>query len=673
MNSAITPLEPIPKPAGTHTGSNETAHFLRQFSSILEEWEGEPVLKAPDGGALRQIIRDLDRARRQFDSKLFLLVIFGSLKAGKSTLTNALAGQHVSPSGFGHETTLRPSLILRGEEDVIEQYLSTDPEIINFLLQCSKPVERFQDPPVFNSRQDTSPSLESDSKQKELFNKVRNTFDDITDYLRGIRDLSEIRSIRVKREPISSLTQLLTDKLLEEPLLTVIRIRGSEILKDGLAIVDMPGLDGTKSNWRDNPIHEWVIKRAEFFLFVQSSIAAINKETCEFLKSIVARTNHPPVFVIQNIFEADHWRPEHERKKEQEDQRQRAQQTVEGLLKCATRSVKGLNLGKAWDGIRALNGESEQWLQESGFPEFQKDLSEVLHSGRAVLQEKNNLKGADHSFRVALETLKRERDLITQLRTGYSEEIGRLNRRREALEGIDYQHCKTACRDLIESKAQAITTNWQQEASDSIGSMKTRLNREHFALEVNAMVEAEGNRLARSGTQLHLDPESILPEYTIQLGAHCGQAESGLVETLGQPPKPSHEDIPVLHDGRFSHRDMEANRAWRYFWEIRWDAADIGNHLEEVVRDWTREIKERSSEWRQQFLNQKLSEYLQKRRQYFRSTVDAQIQQIENEAKPKLERARVMEEAIAKLEVDIRSLNEALQDALVNARGETLQ
>jgi hypothetical protein len=53
--------------------------------------------------------------------------------------------------------------------------------------------------------------------------------------------------------------------------------------------------------------------------------------------------------------------------------------------------------------------------------------------------------------------------------------------------------------------------------------------------------------------------------------------------------------------------------------------------------------------------------------------VDAQIQQIENEAKPKLERARVMEEAIAKLEVDIRSLSEALQDALVNARGETLQ
>jgi hypothetical protein len=44
---------------------------------------------------LEQNIRDRDRARRRFYSKFFFIVVFGPLKAGKSTLTNAPAGEYV--------------------------------------------------------------------------------------------------------------------------------------------------------------------------------------------------------------------------------------------------------------------------------------------------------------------------------------------------------------------------------------------------------------------------------------------------------------------------------------------------------------------------------------------------------------------------------------------------
>ena len=54
--------------------------------------------------------------------------MFGPLKAGKSTLTNLLAREYVSPTGFGMETTLRPSIILksRTKEYSIDIYEMVD-------------------------------------------------------------------------------------------------------------------------------------------------------------------------------------------------------------------------------------------------------------------------------------------------------------------------------------------------------------------------------------------------------------------------------------------------------------------------------------------------------------------------------------------------------------------
>ena len=115
--------------------TDATRNLLNQVDGVLSQWQSFDFTNALDATGLAQITRNVDRARRQFDSKLFFVVIFGPLKAGKSTLTNTLAGDYVSPTGFGKETTRRPSLVIRAEESGIDQYFSIDPDVSRFLSQ----------------------------------------------------------------------------------------------------------------------------------------------------------------------------------------------------------------------------------------------------------------------------------------------------------------------------------------------------------------------------------------------------------------------------------------------------------------------------------------------------------------------------------------------------------
>jgi hypothetical protein len=211
--------------------TEETKTLLQLIDSILGQWHGFPLRDTLDSAALEQIVRDIDRARRQFDGKLFFVVVFGPLKAGKSTLTNALAGEYVSPAGFGKETTRRPSLVVQASESGIDQYFSTDPDVNHSLSQRE----------VGRNVRGISPGEDETHRVA----KVREAFDAVADYLRGIRSKDEFQGrIRVSTLPLNGplLEKSLTQNLVTEPLLTVIRCKGGHLLSKGVAIVDMPGL-----------------------------------------------------------------------------------------------------------------------------------------------------------------------------------------------------------------------------------------------------------------------------------------------------------------------------------------------------------------------------------------------------------------------------------------------
>lgn len=112
-------------------------------------------------------------------------------------------------------------------------------------------------------------------------------------------------------------------------------------------------MDGNLANWQNNPVFRWVIEVADFFLFVQSSVAALNKDTKEcFVREVASRGRKPPIWCIQNIIDARFWLPEAQRTEDAERQRDQALSRVKEMLdwpadKPAPASV-GLNLGLAW-------------------------------------------------------------------------------------------------------------------------------------------------------------------------------------------------------------------------------------------------------------------------------------------------------------------------------------
>ena len=101
---------------------------MQELDQILGELyariptENESPLKAgSEGSKLLSAFDDkLKRSRREFDAILFFTVCFGILKSGKSTLVNLLAGhEEASPTRFGQDTTIRPCILMAGEEDEI--------------------------------------------------------------------------------------------------------------------------------------------------------------------------------------------------------------------------------------------------------------------------------------------------------------------------------------------------------------------------------------------------------------------------------------------------------------------------------------------------------------------------------------------------------------------------
>jgi len=80
---------------------------------------------------------------------------------------------------------------------------------------------------------------------------------------------------------------------------------------------------------------------------VQSSVAAFNRETDAFLREVLARTKKPPIWAIQNLFDARHWQPEEKRREDERNQRERGKDRILEVLKEAPRAVLGLNLGLA--------------------------------------------------------------------------------------------------------------------------------------------------------------------------------------------------------------------------------------------------------------------------------------------------------------------------------------
>lgn len=377
----------------------------------------------------KKLFLNLKRARQEFESKKFFVVIYGPVKSGKSTLTNCFARQYVSPSKFGVECTARPSFIIQSDESAIYEYYPIEEEKEEFI----KPEEKESLSAIEPAADETVPTeagLEQEAGDTETTTEAvaddasetvsvpieetapvvepvrdihvkpdtvkvdeKKYFDLIIDYLRGIASEEELRAhIHIEKYDLTKEhveTKLIANQE-KKPLVTVVKVQGGGFLSPEIAIVDMPGLDGTNCNIRDTPIYNWFLEKTDLMIFVQSSMAAINVETMDFLEKLVSQSKNPPTWFVQNLIDCKYWRTLEERMNDAEEQLMETKSALvhainppEGDINATT-----INLGKAADGLDDKNAEL---LADSGFEDFEQQIRRLIEMKRIRISEKNGL------------------------------------------------------------------------------------------------------------------------------------------------------------------------------------------------------------------------------------------------------------------------------------------
>lgn len=405
---------------------NDIDTLREELEELINFYEDKNLQSLSYNKCFRKTEDMLDRAKREFDASLFFILMFGPLKAGKSTLTNLLAREYVSPTGFGIETTLRPSLIMKSRT---KEY-----------------------------RIDIYEIVDAKDDKEELFHLIM-------DVLRGILDFQAVKS-RIRKVTIPLTQHNVENQLIRyldsEPLVTVLNVPGGDLITEHIALIDMPGLDGIKSNWQDSVVHKWILKRADFLIFIQSSMAALNKTTFDFLQDAYLGSRKPPLWLVQNIIDAKYWRSDEDRRSDNDAQRRNAKEHISSLLGISEdlRST-AINLGKASDGMNADN--FSYLLDESGFPEFEKNLKDILNESRVRIQQENSVKGVLYAIHCCNLEFENYREELKGVYAEYDEQVRELAEPQNILDAMCKAIRPEAIKQPLEAALKGYVGEWEKQ------------------------------------------------------------------------------------------------------------------------------------------------------------------------------------------------------------------
>ncbi len=280
--------------------ADEFAKKLNSYSKASPELQG----------MMKRSEREIERSLARFRSNLLLMATIGSVKSGKSTLTNCLTRRNLCLTRLGIETTRLPMIILASDDGT----------------------ERME---LF------SPLAAGTLSEQELFELV-------IDYLRKVEPENFHEKVSIDRRNLSQpnleawgmghTSAGCAAIFLVEP--------EARLLQAGIGIVDMPGMDGIDSNWHDEKLHEWMNENADYFLLVQSSFSALTPDTRAYLRTAMERSQRP-IRVVQNRIEAQHWLPAEEQLLQQEKQQLNTQKQLSEFIR---KVIPGswVNAGLAW-------------------------------------------------------------------------------------------------------------------------------------------------------------------------------------------------------------------------------------------------------------------------------------------------------------------------------------
>ena len=387
----------------------EVEHFSESFNSVtpsvamsertrsrLEKFDRElDVVKAIrtqlDGEEFMSEVRrtfddalsEIVRRRRAFDSKTFFMVTFGMLKAGKSTLVNTFVGKEVSPVGRSKETTLRSSVILAADGDSKQGIYLYSPK-----------------------------NGASGDSEEAVFEWRRKNCAAMMDFLDGMTTRDEFLSL-FKEEvlPFSgqALERLLTEETIPEypnilppviridPSRTDSSVGAANLLKDGVAIFDTPGLDGARANKDTDPFWRILPSNGDYFLLVQSSMSAINKDCLSLITDIYRATKDAPVLVVFNEIASNFWLLPDVEKSKLRDDSETASKELSNRLRTTLGGILpervSINAGEASDAVFGGTDEFRKdvpaMIDESRIRDLRNRIVRTLREERGAIKERN--------------------------------------------------------------------------------------------------------------------------------------------------------------------------------------------------------------------------------------------------------------------------------------------
>jgi len=306
-------------------------------------------------------------ALNAFGSEHFVVACIGMLKSGKSTLINLLArSKDASPTGFGFDTTLRPVLITSSTapHGTIEVWL---------------------------------PNTQEQKLTKASLNEVFLC-------LRKVKKPEEVKGASCHAYPLTpaNLENALCKAVLEadnnmlpcEPVMVVVKVPPNKDspLSSEIVLLDTPGLDSGISNWtkESSERYSWIIENSDLLLFLQSSVAPLNKNAAAILHDIHAKSPNTPVWLVQNEMCAKPWLPLERITEENNKQRMQAARMFNTV--CRAFKQVNANLGKADSAVfdDTLGGKlKKELLHDSQFASVVANIKDDLIRNIGPIRRQN--------------------------------------------------------------------------------------------------------------------------------------------------------------------------------------------------------------------------------------------------------------------------------------------
>ncbi len=424
---------------------------INLLDSFLEEYEQYHFLYKPE--IKDNIIKNLQRARKEFDSSCFFVLIVGPLKSGKSSFVNILTRANVSPTDV-LECTAIPTIIGKAENSQINN-------IVSYYIKDN---------------------LLENGDESEI---SKNIFNLLVDVLRGIEptsvldELIDRRYDEATKENITEIVMVSDGEIQRKPVLATIDVPGNmeTIIDNQIMIIDMPGLDGQKINDK-KPLYKSMVERADFIFFVQSTTSAINEATNDFLTWLLQnKLTNVPLRLIHNYHDSLYFIKD-------EITQNMVNRQVKAGLKCIKNKFhverdfehQVFNFAKIGKNLMGLEDVAAAYVDDvikdtEQFMRWEQEIIQKLKSERQIIKDRNSITKCKEYLTISKSSLEkivedvdhRIEELLTEHSKilGYSDDLRNLD--------ISFENLKKVFEDnIVTFRIEESYANELNKVTDSI-------------------------------------------------------------------------------------------------------------------------------------------------------------------------------------------------------------